>query len=116
MPGAWWSVMPSNWRSAERASVVAQACVQVEGVRADIAADAAALGPERLLRIEYEDLCAQPAETLARVESFLRSRGVRVETRGELPMRFTASRGAPLADPDEQELARCLGGDVSARR
>lgn len=109
-PDDWWSVRPSNVAPGD---VVERAALQVRGVAADIARDGAFLGNDRLLSIDYDDLCAAPEICLDGVGAFLKGHGLPLVQHMPVPRAFNLP-SAPLLDPpDERRMQALLMTPVS---
>ncbi len=104
-PDDWWSVRPSN---AAPGDTVERAARQVLGVGADIARDGAALGPDRLLSVDYEAFCRHPQACLDGVAGFLARHGWPVEPRLPVPAAFPDPSPPLLGQEDEARLRRLL--------
>lgn len=98
----WWSVKPRTWRQFAGADIAVRAAAQVRFVHSDIEDSAAALGPRRLLRIDYERVCREPRAVADETGQFLEALGSPVQARGALPEAFEVSAPRPL-DPDAEE-------------
>ena len=62
---AWFSVEPPGWESLARREPAVQVVEQIAAVERAIAGARRALGPRRVLRVGYADLCRDPASVLA---------------------------------------------------
>ena len=71
-----------------------QVAAQVVLLERDIARAATAMGPERVLRVDYSDLCADPGSVVERVADLMETHGHRPAVRGGLPEAF-----APQVNP-----------------
>ncbi|WP_171172890.1 MULTISPECIES: sulfotransferase [unclassified Ruegeria] len=103
----WWSVRPSN---AGGDTDIERACRQVTGVAQDIERDCAHIGDDRHFRVDYETLCARPAQMLNDASEFLRSHGLPVASRPDntVPDCFNLRASQPLADTEEALLEQML--------
>jgi len=104
----WLSVRPRGWESHRHAAPVEQIAAQVFGVQCDIARDALAIGPARLLSVEYESLAADPRRQLERIGMFLAGHDIGAAPRFEVPAHFDPAASPPLDAGLEHEIARAI--------
>ncbi len=104
----WWSVRPRlATQYAGRADTL-RAIAQVEGVAQDIAQDIEVVGTDRLLSIDYSELCAEPRQTLQRIASFSADHGCYLRDRLDVPAAFETRPARLLSDEDETMLQSAL--------
>ncbi|MDW8338385.1 MAG: sulfotransferase [Thermoleophilia bacterium] len=105
---AWASLRPHGPRWLAEAPPWRQVAGQVVELERTIAAAAAALGPERVLEVTYEELCADPAAVCQRAAGLLRRHGYE-PARHELPVRcFEPRREGSLAHEYGTRVERAL--------
>lgn len=104
----WWSVRPSNAKNHLGSDDIQRACAQVAGVDADIARDFGRIGTDRLLIVEYADLCAQPEATMQAIASFTAKHSITLLERFEVPDQFNPPLSKPLGDEEEMLLQNTL--------
>jgi hypothetical protein len=102
----WWSVRPRLAEQYAGTSEAQRAVTQVIGVGRDITEDMTSLGQDRLLSIDYTNLCASPGTTLDVIAGFLGERGCSPMKRFAIPGRFSRRPSTPLSEEDEQDIAR----------
>lgn len=104
----WWSVRPRLAADHAGKADTVRAVAQVVGVARDIEDDISAIGADRLLRLEYADVCSSPRAAMAQVADFLARAGCNLAPRLDVPESFTI-RPSKLLDPgDEAALAKAL--------
>ncbi len=85
----WWSLEPPGYERLETLPAEAQAVEQVLSINELVERHRASIGPGRFLHVSYDELCADPASAVAKVEAFLGSHGTTVERRpAALPESF----------------------------
>lgn len=99
----WWSVRPSCAVSLDDTDSISRGCAQVLGVRYDIERNARALGDNRVLRVNYEDVCENTSQFLQNVQDFLKLNGVMLNVKHSVPRVFERMPSRKL-DPNEEEL------------
>jgi hypothetical protein len=99
----WWSVKPRAWQQFAGADPSTRAAAQVHFVHCDIEDAAAALGPRRLLRIDYERVCREPRAVVDETGVFLEALGSPVQVRGVVPEAFANAASRPLENPEAEE-------------
>ncbi|MHA7820215.1 MAG: sulfotransferase family protein [Erythrobacter sp.] len=104
----WWSVRPSLAAEHAGKADTLRAVAQVVGVARDIERDMEAIGPGRLLRIDYTDICVDPPAALGTIRGFLEAHGCKPAERLAVPESFGARPSNPLGDDDEAALAAAL--------
>jgi hypothetical protein len=100
---AWLGVVPEACETLSDRPAAEQIAAQVGETEQRLRAAREALGPERVVEVDYDDFCARPEALLAEVEQ----RGVGRRTGAALPERF-ASRAAAEDHPDAPALADAL--------
>ncbi|MGJ5620534.1 sulfotransferase [Sulfitobacter sp. MF3-043] len=67
----WWSLRPPGWKVYAGADPVTQSCAQVMLSHMDIVAHLDKAGrDDRVMKVDYEQLCAQPDTVLEEIETF----------------------------------------------
>ena len=103
---AWWSVEPPDIERLRSLPPHEQVVEQVRSLDALVGRIQAKIGPERVLHISYEQLCADPHGELARIAAFASAHGCELGERGEVPGTFDPSEGVDRLPPElEQALA-----------
>ncbi len=105
----WWSVRPRLAKLYAGKPDSQRAAAQVVGVTQDIAEDIAEIGANRLLSVDYLDMCRNPGAVLTQIAQFLVSNGAAVEDRGTVPNAFPVRPSKPLDHADEAEVTATLG-------
>jgi hypothetical protein len=100
----WDGVKPRAWKKYEGEDFVTMACAQVYHVCQDIDEGVEKIGGDRFFRIEYKDFCERPRDVLGDLMRFLSDRGITIQPRREIPEKFSASEGKPLAPEHEQRI------------
>jgi hypothetical protein len=101
---AWWSVEPPGIDSLRELPVHEQVVEQVRALEALVAQVENAIGPERVLHLSYEDLCADPRAELERIASFAAAHGCQLGERGEVPTSFPQDGGGTVSPELEEAL------------
>jgi Sulfotransferase family len=99
---AWWSVEPPEIERLEQLPAHEQVVEQVRALDALVTQAETSIGPERVLHLAYEDLCAGPRAELERVAAFAAGHGCELGKRGDVPASFSR-REAGDALPTELE-------------
>lgn len=73
-----------------------QVAAQVVLLERTIARAASALGPQRIMRVDYDELCAAPADVVGRVADLMETHGHRPELRPGVPDSFAVRHNADL--------------------
>ncbi len=102
----WWSVRPSIAPDFIGKDDITRAVAQVIGTDQDIGRDSKAIGPGRLLTIDYADMCKDPRSALAAIAEFARHHGARLRENDEVPANFSPPPSKPLADAEELQIAK----------
>ncbi|MGM0564430.1 MAG: sulfotransferase [Pseudomonadota bacterium] len=100
-PGAWFSVVPEECAGLESASEHERVAAQVYWLNRRL--DEAACQTD-MLTVRYETLCQNPADELARIQSWCRKRGIEVEGKWPLPERFNFNVADVENDPDAHKI------------
>jgi len=100
---AWWSVEPPEVEHLRQLPTHEQVVEQVRALDALVAQVETSIGPERVLHVSYEDLCADPRAQLERIAAFAAAHGCELDERGEVPASFPQRDGSAL--PAELENA-----------
>lgn len=85
-----------------------QVAAQVVLLERTIARAATALGPERVLRVDYAELCADPASVLGRVADLMERHGHRPALRPGVPDGFAPQSNAALEDEFGERVDEAL--------
>lgn len=94
---AWWSVSPPGYEEWLEAHPAEQVMAQIELIERRIQTDVRNLGLEdQVLTVSYEDICADTALFLKRIQGFLASRNVTTQQVGNPPERFRRRRSNQL--------------------
>ena len=102
-PEAWWSVEPPGVEHLRRLPAHEQVVEQIRALDDLVARVEASIGPERVLHVVYEDICADPRGQLERIAAFAAAHGCKLGERGEVPASFPRRDGGTL--PAELEDA-----------
>jgi hypothetical protein len=105
----WWSAEPPGIERLLQLPLHEQVVEQVRALDALIASVEQSIGPERVLHLAYEDLCADPRGELERVAAFAAAHGCELGDRGEVPASFPQRDGS---SPLPSELEAALRGYV----
>jgi hypothetical protein len=100
---SWWSVEPPGIERLLQLPPHEQVVEQVRGLDALVAQVEASIGPERVLHLVYEDLCADPRAQLDRIAAFAAAHGYELGERGEVPASFPLQRDGRSPLPPELE-------------
>jgi Sulfotransferase family len=100
---SWWSVEPPGIERLRQLPAHEQVVEQVRALDALVARVEESIGPERVLHLAYEDLCAEPRAQLDRVATFAAGHGCDLGERGEVPASFPQAGESTL--PPELEKA-----------
>lgn len=113
---AWWSVEPPGIERLRELPAHEQVVEQVRALEALVAQVETAIGPERVLHLAYEDLCADPHAELERIAAFAAAHGRELGERGEVPTSFPPDGGGTVSPELEEALvsyvARLDGADA----
>lgn len=104
----WWSVRPRLASELAGETGTLRAAAQVVGVARDIEQDMAVIGRERLLRVDYENICEGTESAMGAIREFLSGHGCTVAERLTVPESFALRPSKPLGDEDEAELQAAL--------
>lgn len=104
----WWSVRPKLAAQYAGRKDTIRAVAQTAGVAQDIARDASCIGDNRVLRVQYTQLCQEPAETMRVIEQFLSGHGVPTASRLAVPETFEVRPSKLLSPEDEASMAAAL--------
>jgi hypothetical protein len=72
----WFSVQPPGWEQLRDLPPLQQVCGQVAWTNDDMDSQLAGMEPERVVRIDYNELCTKPADVWTRVAEASSSRGL----------------------------------------
>jgi hypothetical protein len=97
----WWSAAPPAYWNRTFRDEVEQVAHQVVGVERGINDGLIGLPALQLIRVSYEDICADPTELIASVAARYESFGKPLTPAGPVPSSFVASR--PVASHLERE-------------
>lgn len=110
----WWSVPPSGYEALLGHPPARQVLSQIELIDAQIENDVRDLGLEQqVLSVRYEDICADPAAFLDRVQSFLSSRGVDLQMAAPPPKEFEPRRKNRLPTEMIEALHSLMNGPAN---
>ena len=104
----WWSVRPKLAGGFIGHSDVERAAAQIAGVHQDIANDIKAVGADRMLTVNYAELCSDCRTGLNDIESFLARHDVKLPQRGGIPAKFETRPSLPMNDAEETRIAELL--------
>jgi hypothetical protein len=102
-PDEWWSVRPPNYEELAALPVHEQVAAQLVALRERLDEDLSRLAPGRVVRVGYEDFCAEPEALIA----LLRRRLGPIEERNPPAGPFDARRRAPRTE-EERRLLEAL--------
>lgn len=114
-PSVWVSLRPREYAWLKSESLPRQAAGQVVFTHAAIDRGLAQVEHPHMLDVDYEQMCADPAGFLARVQSMLARAGAVVELVRPAPAPFELRRTAPNDDAELAELEAALA-EFSAPR
>ena len=100
----WWSVEPPGIERLRQLPAHEQVVEQVRELDALVAQVETSIGPERVLHLTYEDLCADPRTQLERIASFATAHGCDLDARGEVPVSFPLDMGGTVSPELEEAL------------
>lgn len=104
----WWSVRPKLAPDYAGKADTERAIAQVVGIENDISADINKIGLHKLLRINYNDLCAAPHLVMDQIETFAKNHNIELAKQTDYPAKF-ANTSAKLLEPeDEKTMAATL--------
>jgi hypothetical protein len=101
---AWWSVEPPGIELLRQLPAHEQVVEQIRALDELVARVEGSIGPERVLHVAYEDLCADPRAQLERIAAFTARRGCELRERGEVPASFPEGVGGTLPPELEEAL------------
>ncbi len=104
----WWSVRPRNVESWCGLSIEEQACAQVSLLHKNIDESFRAIGEDRRIMINYEDICLDPESILEKVRKFLISKSLDIQKRHPFPVSFNKSPSVPFASEVEELIELTL--------
>ncbi len=96
----WWSLLPREIEQIKQRPYWQQVVDQVYFTYKQIDRDREHFGADYFFDVHYEQLCRNPANTLAGIEKFLEPRGVKLEACGILPTQFSISTGQKISSED----------------
>lgn len=102
---SWWSVKPKEIYQLLDHDVTYQAVSQVYFVHSQIDSDIKKYGENKFLRISYEKLCDDAANTLNLIEEFINSEGTVLEPHGDVPDRFTIRKDNSLSTMERATIS-----------
>jgi hypothetical protein len=106
----WWSVEPPGIERLLQLPAHEQVVEQVRALDALVARVEASIGPERVLHLAYEDLCADARAQLQRIAAFAAAHDCELGDRGEVPAAFPQrDGGSPLPPELEAPLLGYVG-------
>lgn len=100
----WWSVEPPGIERLLQLPAHEQVVEQVRALDALVAEVEASIGPDRVLHLAYEDLCADPRAQLERIAAFAAAHGFVLGERGKVPASFPQHSGSPLPPALDEAL------------
>jgi hypothetical protein len=100
---AWWSVEPPGIERLLQLPAHEQVVEQVRELDALVARVEESIGPDRVLHLAYEDLCADPRGQLERIAAFAAAHGSELGDRGEVPASFPQQAGDRTLPPELEE-------------
>lgn len=100
----WWSVEPPGIERLLQLPAHEQVVEQVRALDALVAEVEASIGPDRVLHLAYEDLCADPQAELERIAAFAAAHGFVLGERGKVPASFPQHSGSPLPPALDEAL------------
>jgi hypothetical protein len=104
----WWSVRPRLAENYVGKTDTERAVAQVIGVERDITRDMNSIGDNRLLRIDYGDMCNKPYQIMEQISDFLTHNGCSISRRKDIPNQFPVHPSKPLSDRDETAIAALI--------
>jgi hypothetical protein len=105
---AWWSVEPPGIERLLQLPAHEQVVEQVRELDALVARVEESIGPDRVLHLAYEDLCADPRGQLERIAAFAAAHGCKLGERGEVPVSFPQDGRGTLPPELEESLVGYL--------
>ena len=99
----WWSVEPPGIEHLQQLPAHEQVVEQVRALDALVARVEASIGPERVLHLAYEDLCADPQAQLERIAAFAAAHDCELGDRGEVPASFPQRDGGSTLPPELED-------------
>ena len=114
----WWSLRPPGWEEYAAADPVRQSCAQVMLSHKDILARLGeTVREDKVMKVDYERLCAQPGAVLDEIEAFWTRQGIEVVRKpSEAPVPEINCRRQPEDDTRKRIMAclREMSGDTAA--
>jgi hypothetical protein len=99
----WWSVEPPGIEHLLQLPAHEQVVEQVRALDTLVARVEETIGPDRVLHLAYEDLCADPRGQLDRIVAFAAAHGCELGDRGDVPASFPQREGDSTLPPELEE-------------
>lgn len=109
----WWSVRPKLASKYAGKADTVRAIAQVIGTEDDIRSDMGKIGHHKLLRVNYNELCAAPEKVMNQIEGFAKSHNITLVKQTNVPVSFANKISKPLEPEDEQAMATMLANLTS---
>ena len=106
----WFSARPSRYKEIASEDIVEHVCEQIHYLKEDVDRDSKAVGLDRFLDLDYEELCRDPIKVMASISSFYEkgpSLGV-LRRRNDIPTSFRQSSKLHLSDDEVRQIERYL--------
>lgn len=100
---SWWSVEPPGIERLRKLPAHEQVVEQVRELDALVTRVEESIGPDRVLHLSYEDLCADPRGQLDRIAAFTAAHGSELGGRGQVPESFPPDDTTGTLPPELEE-------------
>jgi hypothetical protein len=101
----WMGVEPKNSHEIKKHPYWQQVVEQIYYIEKQINDDARAVGKEKFYKVLYEDLCGDVHRHLDLIAAFLRNKGCRIETKYDVPRKFSISKRRKISAEDYERIA-----------
>lgn len=89
----WFSLRPSNHAEITTTDLLEHVCEEIFFTEKDITRDSRTIGEHRIFNLEYDNLCAEPANVLAAIKRFYETQsGLDLKTSTQVPDQFSVSQ------------------------
>jgi hypothetical protein len=103
----WWSVMPREIKKLKNLHYLDQIAGQICFIKKNIAQDRESIGRNKILSINYKDLCQRPKEELKKIKKFFSRNGLILKDKeSEVPNSFSPSQRYKQVTKEEERILK----------
>lgn len=104
----WFSVKPREWEQFKHTDILMRSAAQVHYTHKNIERDTKHLGITRVLKINYEEFCKAPQDTLTKIGEFMANNNVKFEHRDIVYPNLSTSKQKPFSEDIELQMSKYL--------